>query len=440
MDASPVCHPDDGTLRAYGLGTLDDGAAEAVTRHLDNCSDCVHRVAGLSSDSFLSRLRQAYSTAGDVPRRAEPIAAAPTDPASTAPFPKSTKELPAELANHPDYKILREMVGGAMGRVYLAHNRLMGRNEVLKLIGPEVVNRPGVRDRFLREIRAVASLRHPNIVTAYSAFRAGEDLVFAMEYVEGLDLARLVKAKGPMPIGHACYFIHQAALGLQHAHEKGLVHRDIKPGNLMLTQKGGKSLIKVLDFGLAKAGREQLTQPATGRPRGPQGDRGGTADPRRSDVGYARLHRARADRRRPARRHPRRHLQPRLHALFPARRPATFPGDDPPRHPRAHRSTQARPLNLARPEVPAELAAIVARMTAKEPDRRFQTPKEVAETLTPFFRKPPAGTSATVFGGGPTALANSGRSVFDLTQPGTDMASAVAPTSQADDGRGCGRA
>ena len=78
-----------------------------------------------------------------------------------------------------------------------------------------------------------------------------------MEYVDGFDLARRVMAKGPMPVRHASYFVHQAALGLQHAHEAGMVHRDIKPGNLMLTQKGGKAVIKVLDFGLAKAERSK---------------------------------------------------------------------------------------------------------------------------------------------------------------------------------------
>ena len=78
-----------------------------------------------------------------------------------------------------------------------------------------------------------------------------------MEYVDGLDLARMVRAKGPMPVRHASYFVHQAAPGLQHVHAAGMVHRDIKPGNLMLTHKGGKAVIKVLDFGLAKAEREQ---------------------------------------------------------------------------------------------------------------------------------------------------------------------------------------
>ena len=162
-----------------------------------------------------------------------------------------------ELANHSDYEIVRELGHGGMGVVFLAYNRIMGRDEVLKVIGPDIIERPGVFDRFLREIRAVARLQHPNIVAAHAGFRCGKSLVFAMEYVEGLDLARMIKAKGPVPVGHACYFVHQTALGLQHAHEAGLVHRDVKPGNLMLTHKGGKAVIKVLDFGLAKAGSEQ---------------------------------------------------------------------------------------------------------------------------------------------------------------------------------------
>ena len=144
-----------------------------------------------------------------------------------------------------------------MGVVYLAQNKLMGRQEVLKVVSSHLVNRPGVMDRFLGEIRNAARLHHPNIVTAYSALRFGESLVLAMEYVEGLDLAKTVKAKGPLPVAHACYFIHQAALGLQHAHEQGMVHRDIKPGNLMLARIGNRAVVKILDFGLAKVRRER---------------------------------------------------------------------------------------------------------------------------------------------------------------------------------------
>ena len=144
-----------------------------------------------------------------------------------------------------------------MGVVYLAHNRLMGRDEVLKVMDQQFMGRAGVLERFLREIRAVAKLRHPNIVTAYHATRLGESFMLAMEYVDGLDLARLVHDNGPLPVGHACDLVYQTALGLQHAHEEGLVHRDIKPGNLMLARKGSTTTVKVLDFGLAKASREE---------------------------------------------------------------------------------------------------------------------------------------------------------------------------------------
>ena len=92
------------------------------------------------------------------------------------------------LADNADYEVKRELGRGGMGVVYLAHNTLMGRDEVLKVMGRNIMERPGVLERFQREIRAVAKLRHPNIVTAYHASRLGESLVFAMEYVqEGLE-------------------------------------------------------------------------------------------------------------------------------------------------------------------------------------------------------------------------------------------------------------
>ena len=170
--------------------------------------------------------------------------------------PPSAGTLPPELVDHPDYEIVRELGRGGMGVVYLANNRLMGRQEVLKVVGRHLVERPEVLERFLREIRTAAKLQHGNIVTAYAAMRFGPSLVLAMEYVEGLDLAKIVKAKGPLPIAHACYYVHQAALGLQHAHERGMVHRDIKPANLILARDGKKAIVKLLDFGLAKVTSE----------------------------------------------------------------------------------------------------------------------------------------------------------------------------------------
>src|SRR5271168_3843517 len=166
------------------------------------------------------------------------------------------RTMPPGLADHPDYEVVRELGQGGMGTVYLAQNRLMGRNEVLKVVSSHLIKRRGVLERFLVEIRNAARLHHTNIVTAYSASRLGESIIFAMEYVEGLDLAKLVKAKGPLPVANACSYVHQAALGLQHAHEQGMVHRDIKPSNVMLARQANRAAIKVLDFGLAKVKSE----------------------------------------------------------------------------------------------------------------------------------------------------------------------------------------
>ena len=95
-------------------------------------------------------------------------------------------------------------------------------------------------------------MHHPNIVIAYDADQVGETHFFAMEYVQGIDLGQRVKEQGPLPIADACDYIRQTALGLQHAHERGLVHRDIKPSNLLLSSENGKPLIKILDLGLAR--------------------------------------------------------------------------------------------------------------------------------------------------------------------------------------------
>src|SRR5262245_60978339 len=171
-------HPTDQVLQAFGVGELDHASAKAVSEHLDGCSDCLRRFAGLSSDDILGRIREANYSGGSAPGETNPEGAA-GDFARAAPrAARPAGTVPAELANHPDYQIIRPLGSGGMGLVYLAQNRIMGRNEVLKLIGPEIIDRSGVRDRFLREIRAVAQLRHPNIVMAYSAFRAGEGVVF----------------------------------------------------------------------------------------------------------------------------------------------------------------------------------------------------------------------------------------------------------------------
>ena len=193
-----------------------------------------------------------------------------------------------------------------------------------------------------------------------------------MQYVDGLDLSRLVKARGPIPVANACNYIHQAALGLEHAHERGMVHRDIKPSNLMLSRQGNRAVIKVLDFGLAKITSEAPTD----RSLTYEGQMLGTPDyiapeqiinARRADI--------RAD----------------IYSLgctfyYMLTGHAPFEGTSLYDVLQAHHSLDALPVNLARPGVPVALAALVAKMMAKEPERRFQRPSDVAQALTPFFK------------------------------------------------------
>ena len=215
MNAQPSPHPTDQTLYAYGLGKLDDAAAGSVHRHLEACPDCRRRVAELSSDSFLGRLRDAKARPdsarprrlrhrrpldarrarrmpGTAPGRAPCRRGWPTTPTT-----RSSASWAAAAWASSTWRRTRSWAGWRCSRSSAATSS---------------ADR-GVLDRFLREIRSAARLQHPNIVAAYSALRLGESLVFAMEYVEGLDLSQLVKARGPLPVANACNYMHQAALG-----------------------------------------------------------------------------------------------------------------------------------------------------------------------------------------------------------------------------------
>src|SRR5271157_2973605 len=373
MSDPSSAHPTDQALRSFVQSKLDLTAAEAVRGHLVGCLTCRARVADLSADN----------PPGGRPGSAErpdssPPAGSSLDLESRSPEAAGSDHslqpdmLPPGLSDHPDYRVIRELGRGGMGVVYLAHNQLMGRDEVLKVMGRQIIEKPGVLDRFLREIRAVARLRHPNIVTAYSAFRLPDSIVFAMEFVDGYDLSKLVKTKGPLSVAHASNFIHQAALGLQHAHEEGMVHRDIKPGNLMLARKGDRAIIKILDFGLAKVTREQpldrgLTQEGQmlGTPDyiAPEQTLDAQSADIRADI-YS--------------------LGCTLYYLLKGGPP--FQGSSLFEILQSHQSKEARPLDLVRADVPAELTAVVARMMAKQPEKRFQTPAEVARALVPFFK------------------------------------------------------
>jgi serine/threonine-protein kinase len=145
---------------------------------------------------------------------------------------------------------LERLVGrGGMGVVYAAVDETLGRTVALKLIAPELAAEPGFRGRFMTESRLAASLDHPNVVPIFRAGEEGGLLFMAMRFVEGDDLRTLVERDGPLPVDRAAAQITQVAAALDAAHARGLVHRDVKPANVLVTAGGHCYLT---DFGLVK--------------------------------------------------------------------------------------------------------------------------------------------------------------------------------------------
>ncbi|QVL30650.1 serine/threonine protein kinase [Telmatocola sphagniphila] len=155
------------------------------------------------------------------------------------------------------YRILEEIGRGGMGRVFKAEHQTMSRVVALKILDPKLTKTDRARLLFQREVKAAAKLNHPNIVTAFDANQIADRCYLVMEYVDGPNLSDFVKKHGPLPVTQAADFIRQAALGLQFAHDLGMVHRDIKPANLLVQKNTSKSAansftVKILDFGLAR--------------------------------------------------------------------------------------------------------------------------------------------------------------------------------------------
>jgi serine/threonine-protein kinase len=292
------------------------------------------------------------------------------------------------------YRLLDQLGEGGMGQVFKARHVPMDRVVALKLIQKDHLSQPEAVKRFFREARAAAHLSHPNIVLAHDAGKAGEAHFLAMEYVEGLDLARLVQQSGPLAVELACEFIRQAALGLQHAFEKGVVHRDIKPANLLVTKAGtnGAAVVKILDFGLARfesdtGARTVLTK--LGRVVGTvdyispeQADNARKADIR-SDI-YS--------------------LGCSLFYLLTGQAP--FPGETGVERLSARIVGKPQSLRALRPEVPEPVEEeVLGKMLARDPAKRFQTPAEVAAALEAFSKPGKVKTRVLDSGSSQTAAA-----------------------------------
>jgi len=159
-----------------------------------------------------------------------------------------------------DYQIVGVLGAGGMGKVYKVKNLISDRIDALKVLLPNLADDPELADRFIREIKVLASLNHPNIAGLRTAFRLENQLLMVMEYVEGTTLDERTKA-GPIPVADAINYITQALSALGYAHKHGVIHRDIKPANMMLTPD---NVIKLMDFGIAKTKADKkLTQTGT---------------------------------------------------------------------------------------------------------------------------------------------------------------------------------
>jgi serine/threonine-protein kinase len=133
------------------------------------------------------------------------------------------------------FVVLDKLGEGGMGKVFKSRDVRSGRVAAVKVVRPHLLSNPIVRGRYEREVKAALTLRHPNIAAAYEAGEVAGKVYLALEFVDGIDLARMVKTFGILPVPEACEYLRQACLGLAHAHAQGFVHRDIKPGNFVVS-------------------------------------------------------------------------------------------------------------------------------------------------------------------------------------------------------------
>ncbi|MEZ5941778.1 MAG: protein kinase [Planctomycetaceae bacterium] len=364
----PAPHPSQEELSAYSLGHLPEERAAAIDSHISECEPCCETIVNMSShDTFIDLLQEAQQLrTGNTLDQFE---------TSSRPSVRGG-DIPPALAEHPRYEIVRLIGKGGMGDVYEALHRKMERRVALKVINRDLFRKTEAVNRFHREVKAAAQLSHPNVVTSHDADQAGDYHFMVMEYVDGVDLSQIVKEQGALPVVDACDYIRQAALGLQHAHERGMVHRDVKPHNLMVTADG---TVKILDFGLASLSPEAIPGADSVEVRGDLTAAGaimGTPDfisPEqandarqvdiRSDI-YS--------------------LGATMYYLLSGRPP--FADGSVMHKLKSHAQVEPDSLKTLRDDVPDELIAMITKMMAKNPDERYLTPSEVANALEEFLR------------------------------------------------------
>src|SRR5262245_9361682 len=277
------------------------------------------------------------------------------------------------------YRLLEPIGTGGQGEVFRALQVNLNRPVALKRLRMDSGADPDALCRLKREALAVARLAHPNIVHIYNVGQVKDTHYIVMEYVKGTDLARLVRDRGALPVPVACDYIRQAALGLQHAHENGLIHRDVKPSNLLVAMREGDcpagtdfGLVKLLDLGLArltngtdpKAPVLTRLRSVVGTPdyMSPEQARDSTDIDHRADL-YS--------------------LGCTFYFLLAGQPP--FPDGTSMEKMIMHQFERPKPLSETRRGVPAGVLSMLGRLMRKTVENRYQTAAEAAEALSQFL-------------------------------------------------------
>jgi serine/threonine-protein kinase len=277
---------------------------------------------------------------------------------------------PSAFPRVAGYEILRVLGRGGMGIVYLARCQADRSLVALKMITPAAAVHRNQTERFLREARILRELRHPHIVTFRDVGESECRLFFAMDYIEGTDAARMLGEQGPLPVRTAVRMLCQVLAALGYAHEKGFVHRDVKPANILVAGEDGKKVVKLADFGLARVYQESRLSGLT-----MHGDVGGTvAFMPPEQITHFRHAKPPADQYSAA---------ATLYTLLTGRTLFNFSDPSVPPLTRVLEEEPV-PIRQRRPDLPDELAAAVHRALAKDPESRFPDVLAFRAALKPF--------------------------------------------------------
>jgi len=261
------------------------------------------------------------------------------------------------------YRVLRKLGTGGMANVYLAEDQELGRRVAIKMLDDRHSQDEQFVERFRREAKNVAGLSHPNIVAIYDRGEAEGTYYIAMEYLEGKSLKELLVARGPTPLPVAIDYARQILAAVGFAHRHGIVHRDIKPHNVVVAPDGR---LKVTDFGIARSGTSQMTETGsiigTAQYLSPEQAKGAPVTPA-SDIYSVGIV---------------------LYEMLTGRVP--FTGDTPLEIAMKHLSTTPEPPSELRPEVPHDLDSIVLRALAKDPADRYQKAEDMDADLARLAR------------------------------------------------------